>query len=178
MQPSPEVLADLKSWDVLVGRVKGRWDHANLRVVPFSDVEGRFSAGAKLCAEKDGVRRLLSVRESKPKDRGWVCDCDLRTSEEAEALIGAQLFVHRSMRPALPDDEFYPDELIGMRVQTEEGADWGEVEELLEMPQHDVLVTPRALIPNVDEFVVSKNKAEKRIVVRDVPGLLNDSSDE
>lgn len=174
MQHPPEVLADLKSWDVLVGRVKGRWDHANLRVVPFSDVKGRFGPGALLCAEKEGVRRLLKVRESKPKDRGWVCDCELRTSEEADALIGAQLFIHRSMRPVLPDDEFYPDELLGMRVQTEEGDDWGEVEELLEAPHHDVLVTPRALIPNVDEFVVSKSKKDGIIVVRAVPGLLSD----
>ena len=59
---------DFNDWDVLVGRVKGRWDHAKLRIQPFSEVEGRFAEGATLCvAPVEGPRRLLRVRESQLK---------------------------------------------------------------------------------------------------------------
>lgn len=171
---TPELEADLESWDVLVGRVKGRWDHSNLRIVPFSDVQNRFKAGAKLCAQpKIGERRLLEVREAKRKDGGWICDCSILTSEEADALIGAELWVHRSMRPLLPSGQFYPDEIIGMRVVDGHGEEFGEIEEVLDSPAHDIYVTNRVSIPVVPQFVVSIDGAERVVTVRDVNLLLS-----
>lgn len=64
--PKPTPPTDLNDWDVLVGRIKGRWDVAKLRIQPFSDVKGRFGVGAKLCAVQDDKRHFLEVRESTP----------------------------------------------------------------------------------------------------------------
>ena len=164
---------DLETWDVTVGRVKGRWDHAKLRVTPFSETQGRFGAGATLCvAPANGARRLLRVRESEWKNGAWICDCDLRTSEEAEALVGADVLIDRSMRPALGPGEFYSDQLIGMRVVTEDGEDWGEIEEILESSAHETFVTARALIPDVPAWVLSVDGETKTVTVRGDAGLL------
>jgi 16S rRNA processing protein RimM len=167
---------DYLQWDVLVGRIKGRWDKASLRIQPFSDVKGRFGAGAKLSALKDGKRTLLDIKTSRAKDGGWICDCGLPSTEIAESLIGAELFIDRSMRPETKKDEgeFYVDELFGVRVISESGRDFGEIEEVLETPVHDVYVTPNAMIPAHPDFVVSTDWEKRIITVRDVPGLANE----
>ncbi len=165
---------DLSSWDVLVGRVKGHWDKASLRIVPFSDVPNRFAAGAKLCAEIEGKRTLLEVKASRAKDGGWICDCGLPSTEAAQSLTGAQLFIHKSMRPQTQEGEFYLDELFGMRVVSKSGQELGEIEEVLETPAHDIYVTPRAMIPAVPDFIVSTDWEKRVVTVRDVEGLLSE----
>ena len=164
--------ADFNDWDVLVGRVKGRWDHAKLRIQPFSEVEGRFGAGATLCvAPVEGPRRLLKVRESNLKNGLWICDCDLLTSEEADALIRGDVFVDASMRPALGPGEFYSDQIIGMHLVTESGDDLGEIEEILESPANDIYVTAQAMVPDVPEWIVRIDGEKRAVIVRDDPGL-------
>ncbi len=166
--------ADLNEWDVLVGRVKGRWDHAQLRITPFSETEGRFGAGAKLCvAPVEGPRRLITVRESRRKDGLWICDCDLRTLEEAEALVRGEVYVEVSMRPALGPNEFYPDEMIGMHLITESGDDLGAIEEITETPANDIYVTAQAMVPDVPEWIVRIDGENRAVIVRDDPGLRN-----
>lgn len=164
-------LEDLMTWDVLVGRVSGTWDRANLKVQPFSPSPERFKQGARFCVEVAGSRRLLQVISSRASGHSFILDCGLKTSEEAQSLQGAQLFIHPSMRPALPDGQFYVDELLGLRVETEGGDDWGEIEEVLETPAHDVYVTSQAMIPSHDEFIVRRDFHLGVVVVRDVPGL-------
>ncbi len=40
----------------------------------------------------------------------------IATKEEADALRGTSLFVHRDRLPSLPDDEFYHADLIGLQA--------------------------------------------------------------
>ena len=163
---------DLNEWDVLVGRVKGRWDHSKLRIKPFSPVEGRFAAGATFCvAPVEGPRRLLKVRESTSKNGLWICDCELRTLEEADALVNGEVYVDVSMRPKLGPNEFYPDEIIGMHLVTENGDDLGEIEEITETPANDIYVTAQAMVPDVPEWIVRIDGEKRAVIVRDDPGL-------
>ncbi len=162
---------DLATWDVLVGNVIGDWDRANLKVKPFSDAPGRFAAGARFCVEQNGKRRLLTVRTSRAIGHTFILDVGLNAAAEAQSLKGAELLIHRSMRPPLPAGEFYVTDVLGMKVITENGDDWGEVEEILETPAHDVYVTASAMIPSHDEFVVRRDWDNRVLVVRDVPGL-------
>jgi len=160
-----------ETWDVLVGRVKDRWDRALVRIIPFSDVPKRFAQGATICLAKNTSRELFTIEFSNYKAGYWVCGLGLSSSEQADALIGAEAFVHRSMRPPLPEGKLYPDEYLGMTVETQSGENLGEVEEVLETPHHDVYATPLALIPAVPQFIVSVSKTEGKIIVRDVEGL-------
>lgn len=160
-----------QTWDVLVGRVKDRWDRALVRIIPFSDVPGRFAKNAQICLVKGESRELFTIEVSNFKAGYFVCGLGLTSSEQADALIGSEAFVHRSMRPELPEGEFYPDELIGMKVETEQGEDLGEVEEVMETPHYDIYATATAMIPAVPEFIVSKDKTSGKIIVRSVEGL-------
>ena len=167
-----EVLAE---WDVLVGRVRGRWDKAALKIQPFSQTPGRFAQGAQLLAVLGEEKRLFSVQSAKKIGSHWICEVGLNSTEEAEKWIGAELFVHPAMRPALPEGEFYLDELIGLEVVTQNGEKLGAIEEVLETPAHTIYVTPRAMIPGVPEYVVSTDWEKRVLVVRDVPGLVEEN---
>src|SRR3712207_760459 len=107
---------DLTTWNVLVGRVAGHWNRADLRVQPFSTTKGRFDKGAKLCAIVEGKRHLLTVRESKLRAKRGVMDVGCTQTSQAEARKGAELYIHPAMRPPLPEGEFYIDERLGLRV--------------------------------------------------------------
>lgn len=51
----------------------------------------------------------------------------ITTKEQADALKGTELFVDRDRLPKLPDDEFYHNDLIGLKVRDPGGADIGQV---------------------------------------------------
>lgn len=171
--PAGENLNDLESWNVLVGRIKARWDRTALKVVPYSTTPGRFVAGAKLCVVQGQKRRLLEIETSRKQGHTFLLDCNLPSQEAAEALRGAELFIHPSMRPPLPEGEFYLDELIGLKVRTESGEDWGEITEVLETPAHNVYVTPHAMFPGLPEFIVETDWEKRVLVVRELEGLLS-----
>ena len=154
-----------------MGRVRGHWNKADVKIQPFSTASGRFDAGAKLCVEVGGKRQLLTITSSKASGNHWICDVGFTQTPQAEALKGAQLFIHPTMREVLPEGEFYPDELLGWRVVTESGEELGELEGVLETPAHDVFETNLAMIPDVPDFIVKKDAEAKTITVRDMPGL-------
>ncbi len=172
MPENPD-LSDLLQWSVLVGRVVGRWDRTLLKVAPFSEVPERFAQGKELAVDWKGGKRRLKIQASEFKAGSFVLDCGLST-EEADALKGVSLWIHPSMRPAPPEGEFYYDQLIGLRVVTEEGRDLGEIEEVLESKAHMIYVTPRAMIPGVEEIVVEVSFEKNQVLVKDVPGLEQD----
>ena len=166
----PRSLDNLDEWNVIVGRVSGRWDRSLLKVTPFSEVRERFAVGKELALDWKGGKRRLKIHSSQFKAGSYLLGCGLST-EESDALKGASVWIHPSMRPAPPEGEFYYDQLIGLRVVTEEGRDLGEIEDVLESKAHMVYVTPRAMIPGVEEIVLNVDLEAGLVTVKDVPGL-------
>lgn len=177
----PPLDAPLEEWDVLVGRVSGHWDKSLLKVKSFSPDETRFRDGIYFCAVTTGketsdengreTRRLLTVRAARFSGNQWILECGLKTTEEAVALRGAGLFIHPTMRPELEEGKFYVDELLGFRIETESGEDFGEIEEILETAAHDVYVTHCAMVPAHPDFILKTDSEARVLVVRDLPGL-------
>lgn len=94
---------------------------------------------------------------------------------EAERFPGAQLFVERSQLPVLDEDSFYETDLVGMAVVTDTGKDLGAVVRVLFIPNaNDVYETTVAMIPAIGDVVLNIDLADKRITVRDLPGLRKD----
>ncbi|MBF6620894.1 MAG: 16S rRNA processing protein RimM [Patulibacter sp.] len=87
-----------------------------------------------------------------------------------ETLRGKDLFVPRSALPPLEDDEFWPDELVGLPVRSTGGAPVGEVVGVLVLPSCDVLEVRRAgapdlLVPMHRDAVPELDQKTGRIVV-------------
>lgn len=162
---------DLADWDVIVGKVIGRWDHSSLKIQPLDASPQRFDVGSRLCVDFKGARREVEVLASERQGKGFICDVGLPTTEEADALMNATLWIRRDMRPVLPEGEWYLDEMIGLRVQTENGEDLGEILEILETAAHNVYVTEKAMIPSHPDFIINTDWQARVLTVRDLPGL-------
>ena len=77
---------------------------------------------------EDGARSFAFqfLREHKP---GFVIvrAPEITSREDAAALKGVRFYVNRAALPEPDEDEFYLDDLVGLRAQDETGADAGRV---------------------------------------------------
>jgi 16S rRNA processing protein RimM len=90
--------------------------------------------------------------------------------EGIEALRGADLMVQRADAPALPDGEYWAEDLEGCVVVTRDGRELGVVERMRPLPSCEVLEVGELLVPMVADAVLSVEVAARRIVVD--PGFL------
>lgn len=89
--------------------------------------------------------------------------------DQAEALVGAEIWVDRSALPALPAGEFYWVDLEGLAVQTTAGQPLGTVSHLFSTGANDVVVVQgerERLIPYLRPDVITDiDLAAGRMVV-------------
>jgi len=95
----------------------------------------------------------------------------------AGELVGQLVTAPANSLMPLPEGEFYWYELIGCGVESESGEQVGTVSEIWETGAHDVLVVKdedgvRRLIPTAAELMKEVDLVARRIVVVDMPGLL------
>ena len=146
----------------------------------------------------DGPDHLLALetawlgrRPGDPEARRYlVCEAGLARSGEVRLrlqgidhrdkvgpLVGLLVTAPPTILPELPEGEFYWYELIDCRVESESGQSLGKVREIWETGAHDVLMVEdedgiRRLVPTAMELMKEIDLAARRIVVVDLPGLL------
>jgi 16S rRNA processing protein RimM len=96
----------------------------------------------------------------------------------ARALRGLLVLGSESALEPLDNDEFYWHQLIGCKVETEAGALVGTVREIWETGAHDLLVVcdeagRQNLIPTARELTTEIDLVGRRIVVAELPGLID-----
>lgn len=93
----------------------------------------------------------------------------------ADALRGGEVWVDRDLLPELPAGKYYWHDLIGLRVETENGRQLGRVESLFATGGHDIIVVTDGgreyLIPLAEGFLLNVDTAAGLLTVADVPGL-------
>ncbi|MGH8541116.1 MAG: ribosome maturation factor RimM [Stenotrophobium sp.] len=89
----------------------------------------------------------------------------------AESLIGAEIRVERSELPPAGKGQYYWTDLIGLRVESEQGDALGAVTEVTSNGAQDVLVVQDAeterMIPFVQGPIIKSVDLEKRLIVAD-----------
>ncbi|MBI1417584.1 MAG: 16S rRNA processing protein RimM [Limimaricola sp.] len=102
------------------------------------------------------------------------------TKEDADALKGLALYADRARLPALPDDEYYHADLIGLEVVDTGGASLGRVKAVLNHGAGDILevlppgASDTVLLPFTDAAVPTVDLAAGRIVADPPLGLFGD----
>ncbi|PKQ12611.1 MAG: 16S rRNA processing protein RimM [Alphaproteobacteria bacterium HGW-Alphaproteobacteria-1] len=130
---------------------------------PLTSEDGKYSFEVTLTGQTSGA---LTARLS-----------GIATKEQADALRGIRLHVPRARLPALPDDEFYHADLIGLEVFDTGGAPLGRVRAVLNHGAADLLeiqgpgVTSTVLLPFTREAVPTVDLASGRIVADPPEGL-------
>lgn len=162
---------------VCVGAIAGAFGvHGEVRLKSFCAEPEAIADYAPLFTE-DG-RRSFDVRLGKPVSNGWAARLSaVNTREEAEALRGVRLFADRARLPALPDDEFYHADLIGLAALDTGGASVGRVSAVLNHGAGDLLEIQRpgkgnALVPFTREIVPTVDLASGRVILDPPEGLL------
>ncbi len=96
------------------------------------------------------------------------------TCNDAEALVGHEVWVDKTALPPLAEDEFYWHEFEGLRVVTDAGRDLGTIAALMAAGPYDVLVVRgrghEYLIPARNEFIVGREG--DTLIVSPPDGLL------
>lgn len=99
------------------------------------------------------------------------------TKEQADAMRGTRLFAPRDRLPALPDDEFYHADLIGLTVVDTGGTELGRVRAVMDHGAGDLLEitapgqSATVLLPFTHEAVPTVDLESGRIVADPPDGL-------
>lgn len=163
---------------ICLGALAGAWGvQGAVRLKSFCAIPDAIAGYAPLVTE-DG--RSFGLKLIQPLNGAFAARLTgVATREEAEALKGTRLYAPRARLPALPEDEFYHADLIGMEVVDTGGAVFGRVHavhdhgagDLVEIvrPGLPVVVLPftRAVVPTVD-------LATRRMIVDPPPGLVDE----
>jgi 16S rRNA processing protein RimM len=164
---------------VEVGRVlRPHGVHGEVVVAVLSDVPGRFAAGSRLLAARDGgAVQTLVVQASRPHKSGAQVKFEgVDDRDAAEALRGLALEVERSRVPQAEPGTYYYYELLGCRCR-DGGRDLGEVVDLVEDGGGLLLIVAagdqRVPVPFVESFLRGIDVAARRIDVELPPGLLD-----
>lgn len=148
---------------ICVGAIAGSFGlQGEVRLKSFCSTPEAIATYGALTTE-DGSRSF-AVKLTRPVANGLGARLTgIATKEQADALKGTSLFADRSRLPALPDDEFYHTDLIGMEVRDTGGAligtlqavhnhGAGDLLEIIGPGMKSALLLPftRAVIPTVD----------------------------
>jgi 16S rRNA processing protein RimM len=99
------------------------------------------------------------------------------TKEEADALKGIELFAPRDRLPALPDDEYYYNDLIGLEARDTGGTVLGRIksvqnngaDDLLEV--HGAGLSASVLVPFTRKVVPTVDIASGRVIIDPPAGI-------
>jgi 16S rRNA processing protein RimM len=162
-------MPDTEGEFVRVGQVVGAFGlKGHLKILPLTDFLERFDVGATLRVREE----LHEVLENKwHKNQLLLKLSGIDDLTAAESYKWAYLEAIGDERPELDEGEYLTEDLIGMTVSTAEGKLLGQIDDVLEMPAHDVLVVGSIMIPAVKEFVKDVNVEDRTVVVELIPGM-------
>ncbi|NIM20739.1 MAG: 16S rRNA processing protein RimM [Candidatus Latescibacteria bacterium] len=124
------------------------------------------------------ARPLEVVRFRRQKSHYILKVADVSDRTDAEALVGGEIFIDsEELDVGLPDRPL-PFQIVGNTVMGEDGTRFGEVTSVMFTPVHDVYEVAGEkgtfLVPAVPEFVISTDVKKGEIVIRPIPGLIED----
>jgi 16S rRNA processing protein RimM len=161
-----------------IGRAHGLKGEVGVDV-RTDEPDRRFAEGATVVTDSK-VPRTLTVAASRwHSGRLLVKFAEVpdRTAAEQLRNLTVRSEVSEDERPEDPE-EYYDRELIGLAVRTDDGAEAGEIIDVVHLPSQDLLEIRRpagnaVLVPLVEELVPEINVDKQYVVVADRPGLLD-----
>ena len=100
------------------------------------------------------------------------------TRTEAELLRNELLQVPEDEAIPLEEGEYFLHQLLGLEVVTENGRSLGRLTNVLETGANNVFIIDRPggelLVPDIPDVVRDVDVAGGRVVIRPLPGLLDD----
>ncbi|MBO4872061.1 MAG: ribosome maturation factor RimM [Lachnospiraceae bacterium] len=151
-----------------------------IKVYPTTDSPARFSRLKKVILETPKEKLDLEVEKAR-FFKGMVIlkFKGIDNINDIERYKGASLFVSREDAEPLEENSYYVADLLGCRVETEEGRYLGTLREVMPTGANDVFVvkdpekadSKEYLLPNIRDCIRKIDPEAGRITVRMMPGL-------
>ena len=152
--------------------------HGEVKVYPTTDDVGRFKKLKEVILDTGKEQRTLEIAGVKFfKNMAILKFKGIDNINDIEKYKGKDLLVTREHAVPLKKDEYFICDLIGCQVVTEEGAEVGELTEVLQTAANDVFVVEGAgkkevLVPYINDCVKEVSIEEKKITVTLLPGMM------
>lgn len=163
---------------VTVGRIERPFGvRGEVKVRSLSDVPGRIeSLGQVSLLSPNGKIWETRVTHVRRTGAGFIVGLDgLTTPEDAAFWRGGLIQIPRGTAPSLPDGQYYECDLIGLRVQDEQGHELGRLDDIWELPGNHVFVVheggKETLIPAAKDLIAGVDLEQGVMTVRMVEGL-------
>lgn len=130
----------------------------------------------KILLEKKNEKKLCTIKSIKRiNEKKLIVEfLEINNINDAKSLNGFQIKIRRDLLPEKTEDDFYYNDLLGMKVY-EKNEYLGDILDLLETAAHDILIVmnddKEILVPLVDNFVKKIDFEENRIEVELIEGM-------
>lgn len=141
-----------------------------LRVVPYLTETDVYEGLERVVLQQESRREEHDVRACRRHGRVVVMELEgIENRTDAEAYVGAQIYVDRRQLRDLGADEFYKEDVLGLLVMTESGQALGEVVDFIDTGSNDVLVVSgpgkEHLIPLLSSVIKTVDLEARTITV-------------
>jgi 16S rRNA processing protein RimM len=164
---------------VLIGKIVGvHGIKGTNKMRSYAESLTLFTPGRSiLVCQSDGRGNLHEIKWVKPHaGKALIAFKDINDRNQAEALVGAELFIPKAVLPALEEGTHYWFDLIGLEVYTTEEKYLGRIESIIETGSNDVYVVQdkktEVLIPALESVVMEIDLNRKRMQVDLPEGLI------
>jgi 16S rRNA processing protein RimM len=141
-----------------------------LKVYANTDKKENILAYQPWYIERNKVREPVKLKAGKPHGKTIIALLEgVDDRNEAETWVGCDIYISTDQLPTLRHDEYYWSDLIGLKVISVSGEEFGVIDHMLETGANDVIVIKgdrERLIPFVQgEVVKSVDLTERQMVV-------------
>lgn len=137
---------------------------AEARFVTLKSPSGKLSEHALKGFKPNAGRFIITLK-------------DFDDINQVIPLVGSEVCLRRSQLPPLEADEYYWNDLIGLRVETADGIGIGTITDIFETGSNDVYVVTgkdrEYLIPAIADVVASIDLQTGAVVITPLDGLLD-----
>ena len=168
-----------KKGHVLIGEIVGVHGlKGTNRIRSYADSLSVFKPGRSIIVrENGGQEKSREIQWVKPHTgKALISFKGIIEHNQAQALIGAELFASKEELPELEEDAHFWFDLIGMAVYTTEDKYLGRIESIIETGSNDVYVVQddkkEVLIPALESVVLDIDIKDKRMQVDLPEGLV------
>lgn len=171
LQPPPAL--------IVVGRVvRPHGLRGEMRIHPDTDFPERLSAIRHVTLLKNKESMQASVVSIRAHGTAVLLKLEsIDTIEAASRWRDAAVAVRREQAAPLEAGRHYISDVLGLRVETEDGQFLGTVTEVLRTGSNDVYVVRGAagevLVPAISTVVLTIDVARSRMIIRPMPGMLD-----
>jgi 16S rRNA processing protein RimM len=166
---------------VAVGRiVRTHGIRGAVKVFTYGETLRGLGPGVVLtvCRSAAGGDSTLTAVDAKPHGKLLMMRFEeLHDIDEAQSLVGSDLYLAEDQLAPLEEGEYYHYQLIGLSVVTTRGKPVGTLKSIMEAGSHDVYVIDHegreALIPAVEAFIREVDLEGRRMVIDPPEGLID-----